>query len=197
EEVPCGLLDSVQSQANRLEQALLEAYRAGRLTFPLLSVDFSTDVPEIGEITALDAPHRIADAIFRDSTLNGKPFRPQPKAGGKRDTAAVSDEGKRFAEATVRNATALFELCPTALIFGVWDSTGAAGGLGNKFARAIVSEIIGVNAVYGIRTGSRLDPLAIEKGVIYEGEGGDWVVNQDEAKQEDSNPVVFKRKATD
>src|SRR5207253_11132776 len=176
EEVPCGLLDSVQSQANRLEQALLEAYRAGRLTFPLLSVDFSTDVPEIGEITALDAPHRIADAIFRDSTLNGKPFRPQPKAGGKKDASPISDEGKRFAEANLRNATPLFELCPTALIFGVWDSTGAAGGLGNKFARALVSEIVGVNAVPGVRTSSRIDPLGIEKGEIYEGAQGDWVV---------------------
>jgi CRISPR-associated protein Csb1 len=208
-EVSCVLLDSVQSQANRLEQALLEAYRANRLAFPLLSVDFSNDLPDIGEITALDAPHRIADAIFRDSILNGKPFRPQPKAGGKRDTATVSDEGKRFAEATVRNATPLFELCPTALIFGVWDSTGAAGGLGNKFARAIVSEIVGMDAVFGVRTGSRLDPLAIEKGEIYEGPEGDWVVHTDEARQVTvtvkengeekavEEPVVFKRKASD
>jgi CRISPR-associated protein Csb1 len=208
-EVSCVLLDSVQSQANRLEQALLEAYRANRLAFPLLSVDFSRDLPDIGEITALDAPHRIADAIFRDSILNGKPFRPQPKAGGKRDTAPVSDEGKRFAEATVRNATPLFELCPTALIFGVWDSTGAAGGLGNKFARAIVSEIVGMDAVFGVRTGSRLDPLAIEKGEIYEGPEGDWVVHPEQARKETvkvkqggegkdvEKPVVFKRKSTD
>ncbi|HXG11744.1 MAG TPA: type I-U CRISPR-associated protein Cas7, partial [Gemmataceae bacterium] len=34
-EVTCVLLDSVQSQANRMEQALLEAFRAGRLRFPL------------------------------------------------------------------------------------------------------------------------------------------------------------------
>lgn len=208
-EASCVLLDSVQSQANRLEQALLEAYRANRLTFPLLSVDFSTDLPDIGEITALDAPHRIADAIFRDSILGGKPFRPQPKAGGKRDSAAVSDEGRRFAEATLRNATPLFELCPTALIFGVWDSTGAAGGLGNKFARAIVSEIVGVDAVFGVRTASRLDPLAIEKGEIYEGPEGGWVVHKDEARtvtvtvkedgedKEVEEPVIFKRKKDD
>jgi CRISPR-associated protein Csb1 len=196
-ESTCVLLDSVQSQANRLEQALLDAFRAEKLKFPLLSVDFTKDLPDVGEITALDAPHRIADAIFRDSILNGKPFRPQPKAGGRRDTGEFSDEGKRFAEATVKNATPLFELCPTALIFGVWDSTGAAGGLGNKFARAIVSEIVGVDAVFGIRTASRLDPLGIERGAIYEGEDGDWVVSREEAKQEDGEPIVFKRKTAD
>jgi CRISPR-associated protein Csb1 len=207
--VPCVLLDSVQSQANRLEQALLQAFRNGQLKFPLLAVDFSKHFPDIGEITTLDAPHRIADAIFRDSTLNGKPFRPQPKAGGKRDTAAISEEGKRFAEANIRNATPLFELCPTALIFGVWDSTGAAGGLGAKFARAMVSEIVGLNAIFGTRTGSRLDPLAIEKGEIYEGADGDWVVNREQAKTEKTKvkehgeerevdtPIVFKRKAKD
>jgi CRISPR-associated protein Csb1 len=208
-EISCVLLDSVQSQANRLEQSLLQAFRGDRLKFPLLAVDFSKYFPDIGEITTLDAPHRIADAIFRDSTLNGKAFRPQPKAGGKRDTAAISDEGKRFAEANIRNATPLFELCPTALIFGVWDSTGAAGGSGNKFARAIVSEIVGVNAVAGKRASSRLDPLAIEKGEVYEGTDGSWVVLESEAKKETTKvkengkevekqvPVLFKRKIAD
>src|SRR3954451_16446836 len=35
------LLDSVQSQANRLELALLESHRRGDLRFPILEVDFS------------------------------------------------------------------------------------------------------------------------------------------------------------
>src|SRR4051794_37625393 len=60
------LLDSVQSQANRLEQALLRAYDLKKAAFPMMEVDFSA-VPEVGRITTLDAPHRIADAIFRDS----------------------------------------------------------------------------------------------------------------------------------
>jgi CRISPR-associated protein Csb1 len=33
--VPCVLLDSVQSQANRMELALLEATRAGKINVPL------------------------------------------------------------------------------------------------------------------------------------------------------------------
>jgi hypothetical protein len=42
------------------------------------------------------------------------------------------------------SVTVLFELRPTALIFGMWHSTGPKGGLDAKFERAMVSEIIGV-----------------------------------------------------
>jgi CRISPR-associated protein Csb1 len=111
------LLDSVQSQANRMEQALLEAHRANKLQFPLLQVDFSNDFPDIGIITTLDAPHRIADAIFRDSLVNGTRFRD-------------SNIGQAFVHANIRNASALLQYCPHALVFGVWDSTGSKGGLG-------------------------------------------------------------------
>src|SRR5437762_1057509 len=37
------LLDSVQSQANRMEMALLRAYDNGRLKMPMLEVDFAGD----------------------------------------------------------------------------------------------------------------------------------------------------------
>ncbi len=218
--VRCVLLDSVQSQANRLEQALLQAYRDGKAKFPLLSVEFP-EFPDIGAVTTLDAPHRVFDAILRDSTLDGVPFRPQVRARGeepaaetrstrtRRQPAAestttrsqeqVSAEGARVATANVRFATPLFELCPTALVFGAWDSTGAAGGLGNKFPRAIVSEIIGVNAVKGERPASRIDPLGIEKGEIYEAAAdASYVVDAAEAKKnDDGTPKVFKRKKED
>jgi CRISPR-associated protein Csb1 len=213
--IECVLLDSVQSQANRLEQSLLQAYNDGKLKFPLLSVEFP-EFPDIGAVTTLDAPHRIFDAILRDSTLNNVPFRPQVKAkaeeekGEKKKSKAAKDtptppaevvsaEGSRVAMANVRFATPLFELCPTALVFGAWDSTGAAGGLGNKFARAIVSEIIGVNVIEGERPASRIDPLGIEKGEIYEAKAdASYVVEAEEAKtNEDGTPKVFKRKKED
>ncbi|MBY0459982.1 MAG: type I-U CRISPR-associated protein Cas7 [Gemmataceae bacterium] len=224
--VECVLLDSVQSQANRLEQALLQAYRDGKMKFPLIGVAFG-EFPDIGEITTLDAPHRVFDAILRDSTLNGVPFRPQVKAKAEEDKGddkkakaktktaakpgeASSVEGSEIALANVRYATPLLGLCPTALVFGAWDSTGAAGGLGNKFARAIVSEIVGVQAVRGVRTSSRLDPLGIEKGEIYESAAdGSFVVHAAEARQEKAKvkeegkdkeidvPALFKRKTAD
>ncbi len=139
QEVATVLLDSVQSQANRMELALLAAYKRGEVALPLLSVDFSKEFPDIGEITALEAPHRIADAIFRDSLLDGKSFR-------------ESDPGERFIGARISNATPLLELCPTALIFGVWDSTGPSPGRGAKFERSVVSEIVGYHATTGVGT---------------------------------------------
>lgn len=146
------LLDSVASQANRAELALLEGWRDQDLSFPVPYVDFTVDedVSDIGEMTVLEAPHRLADAIFRDSLLDGTLFR-------------LSDVGQAITDATPRDASALFRYSPTALLFGMWDSTGPKGGLGSKFQRAYVSEIVGLDAVVGRKVGSRIDPLQIEK----------------------------------
>jgi CRISPR-associated protein Csb1 len=149
--VPCVLLDSVQAQANRLEEALQRALDSGRLkNIPVLNVDFTGLglLDEISRVSSLEAPHRIADAILRDSLYDGKPFR-------------KSELGKSLDQASLQNATPLYKLCPTALIFGLWDSTGPKGGLGAKFQRALVSEIIGVNAEIGVKTSSRIDPLGM------------------------------------
>ena len=149
--VPCVLLDSVQAQANRLEEALQRALDAGTLKgVPVLNVDF-TDLgllDEIGRVSSLEAPHRIADAILRDSLHEGQPFR-------------KSKLGESLNQASLQNATPLYKLCPTALVFGLWDSTGPKGGLGAKFQRALVSEIVGVNAEIGVKTSSRIDPLGM------------------------------------
>ena len=146
------LLDSVASQANRAELALLEGWERGELIFPVPYVDFSDDggVTDYDKLTVLEAPHRLADAIFRDSLLDGTLFR-------------LSEVGRSITEATPRNATDLFRYSPTSLLFGMWDSTGPKGGLGSKFQRAYVSEIVGFDAKVGNKVGSRIDPLQIEK----------------------------------
>ena len=154
----CVLLDSVQSQANRMELALLEAHRAGRVKLPLLVTRFDQEeLLKKFTVTSLEAPHRIADALFRDSLLKGTIFR-------------KSASGATLDVADIRNATGLFGLCPTALVFGLWDSTGPRGGSGCKFQRAIVSEIIGYDAVAGKKTASRIDPAEImrEAATLYE-----------------------------
>ncbi len=185
-EVWCVLLDSVQSQANRLEEALLEAAREKRIALPYLFVDFAgAGFNSIGEITSLDAPHRVFDAILRDSLLDGTPFR-------------ESEVGKSLEEATARDATAILEASPTALLFGVWNSTGEGGGIGAKFPRAIVSEIVGIDVpvedgardartgevqkrTSARRTSSRIDPLGILRAVeIYKGQDG-WDVTEEGA----------------
>lgn len=186
QEAQCVLLDSVASQANRMEEALLEAWRRKELSFPVVGVDFASASPELadlGTITALEAPHRIADAILRDSLgADGKTLF--------RDTA----EGRAYTAATPRDATAVYRLCPTALVFGVWDSTGPKGGMGAKFQRALSSEIVAVNAATGTKVGSRLDPLQIPSNIeVYEHKdnAGDWTLDAAEAKQKGGKPVLF------
>ena len=177
-EVNTVLLDSVASQANRAELALLEGWRAGDLQFPVAFVDFTgeEEVNDMGKLTVLEAPHRIMDAIFRDSLLDGTLFR-------------LSEVGRAITEANPRNASALFQYSPTSLLFGVWDSTGPKGGLGSKFQRSFVSEIIGLDAEVGVKVSSRLDPLQIEKlsddDIIYSHENPDerWTFDSKEAKK--------------
>lgn len=181
--VDCVLLDSVQSQANRMEVALQDAVDAKRIALPLLEVDFSCYDPTgdieadkkagrlldaVGKITSLQAPHRLADAILRDSQIDGINFR-------------FSEQGKRLNTVSWINATALFELCPTALVFGMWDSTGPKGGLGAKFERAMVSEIVGIGVEVGdLLRGVRRDPLEASKEVpILKRTALDWQVSDD------------------
>ncbi len=185
--VPCVLLDSVQSQANRMEMALREAYyepgaeQTKEPGLPVVAVDFpGAELPEVGWITSLDAPHRIADAILRDSLLGEVKFR-------------ETDAGRAFTNAGPANATALLGICPTSLVFGLWDSTGPKGGLGTKIQRALVSEIVGVDAVRGVKTSSRIDPLGIElnAGPLFRRPDGDWTLDRAEAKKEDGRLVLF------
>ncbi len=164
EPVPCVLLDSVQSQANRMEQALQDAVDAGQIELPIIEVDFSGAaargnwLENPGRITSLQVPHRLADAILRDSEYK--------EANGELVPFRKSSVGRPINDASPRNATAIYQLCPTALIFGMWDSTGPKGGLGAKFERAMVSEIVGVGAVWGdLSMGVRRDPLEISSQV--------------------------------
>ncbi len=176
-DVTCVLIDSVQSQANRMEEALQALWADKKIAIPVVSVDFSSIAPEVGCVTSLTAPHRIADALLRDSLLDGQLFR-------------LSDVGKSFTDASTKNATALFKVCPTGLVFGLWDSTGPKGGLGAKFQRALVSEIVGINAAPGNKTSSRIDPaqLVNAAATMYRkqpvaGELLTWTANESEAER--------------
>jgi len=179
----CVLIDSVQSQANRLEEALLRAAEAGRIGLPRLVVDFApSGLNSIGAISSLEAPHRVFDAILRDSMLGGVVLSKTPL-------------GDALRRATLRDASAILEASPSALLFGAWNSTGGGGGLGAKFARALVSEIIGVDVpveemapdrrtgeievrTAGRRTGSRIDPLGVLRSVeVYKSDSG-WDVTE-------------------
>ncbi len=167
----CVLLDSVQSQANRMETALLNAWRTDQISLPIIRTDFTDDFEDIGKITTLDAPHRIADAIFRESTHEGTPFRDTPT-------------GKIFERSSMDNAGPLYTVCPTALLFGAWDSTGQREvQRGATFPRAITSEIIGVGIEKGVDPTGRISPVDISgtDSTLYETESGQLTHNEEEA----------------
>lgn len=178
EERWCVLVDSVQSQANRLEECLREAIADG-LFIPHAVVDFSAaELAGIRVITSFDAPHRVYDAILRDSLYEGRPF-----------LSKESALGRRLLEANMADASALLETSPNALLFGAWNSTGQGGGLGAKFARCLTSEIMAIGVpteqtadprsgeitmrTAGRRTGSRIDPLGVVSKVpLFKGPDG-------------------------
>ena len=183
----CVLLDSVASQANRMELALLSVCRAGSIRLPIIEVRFDQDdLLRKFTVNSLEASHRVADALFRDSRLDGKIFRSSPP-------------GKLLDHASITNATGIFGICPTALVFGFWDSTGPRGGGGAKFQRTITSEIIGYDAVPGKKTSSHIDPAGIRLGAgpLYEratesDEHPKWTIHQEQAVSNGNQPQKIK-----
>ncbi len=180
-DVESVLLDSVASQANRFELALLEAVRADELALPVVSVDFREEgaVHDLGLLSSLEVPHRVYDAILRDSLLDGRAFR-------------LSDPGVAITEATAKSAAALFHYNPATLLFGGWDSTGPKGGRGSKFERALTSEVVALGIERGVKTGSRLDPAGIERdaATVYEAQDEfGWTLDPDEDVVDGKKPV--------
>ncbi len=192
--VRCALLDSVQSQANRMEEALLDAFlplwrdlpkrppcddekkpeeASSDDQKPKPDAPFVSDLPVLalyvdnhGWVTSLTAPHRVHDAIIRDSEIEEA-----TNENGKTHKVRFRESviGKEIVAARLYDATALYKYCPTALIFGTWDSTAGEGLDSAKIPRAVVSEIVGVDITPGVRTASRIDPLGIrrESATIY------------------------------
>jgi CRISPR-associated protein Csb1 len=180
-DVSCVVLDSVQSQANRMEERLLDLRDRGLLEIPLVIVDFlGAGLSDLPRVTSLDAPHRVFDAILRDSQLDGKSFGKSPI-------------GEKLESFSIANATPLFEYCPTALLFGAWNSTGKRGGSGSKVARSIVSEIVAFGTATGVRSSSRLDPLAIAADVtVYHADTDlGWTVDGAKAVKEGKGAKLF------
>ena len=177
------VLDSVASQANRFELALLEAIRRGDLAAPVTSVDFR-GVPGLAgldRISDYDAPHRIFDALLRDSFDGEHLFRNGPA-------------GRAITEARPRDAAGLCFHSPHTLVFGGWDSTGPRGARGARYERAITSEIVAVGIEQGVKTASRIDPAGIElrAGPLYQAPDGTWTLDPEEAERNgEGNPVLL------
>lgn len=194
--VRCAVIDSVQSQANRMEEALLDAFLpAWRELDPKVANSQPCHLPLLalhvdnhGWVNSLTAPHRVHDAILRDSEIQE-----ERTTNGKTEKVKVrfrhSTIGQKIVASRLHDAAALYEHCPTALIFGTWDSTAGEGLDAAKIPRAVVSEIVGVDITPGVRTASRIDPLGIraQSATIYrlKDHEDDWTLEESEAARTD------------
>lgn len=110
-----ALVDSVGSQANRIEPMFAEA-------------EYATLVPQVvvgagnKKISILEAGHRAGDAIVRCSALQ-------------------EDLNQAFKKLLDGDATDLAKIAPTSLVFGVWDSRDTQA----KMPRLIASTIRAFN----------------------------------------------------
>lgn len=117
------VIDSVQSQAGRIEAALQQApYRA--LTRPV-SVSVVTREGETLQIDVLAAAHRVFDAVFRFSTLQ-----PQVQAAAREHVGG--------------NARSMAALAPMALICGAWDSRGEKLQIPRAFSAEVTAHDVSV-----------------------------------------------------
>uniref|UniRef100_UPI0035716755 type I-G CRISPR-associated protein Cas7 n=1 Tax=Streptomyces atratus TaxID=1893 RepID=UPI0035716755 len=76
EPVTVVLIDQCQSQANRCEQALVDAVRRQGLFIPHLELTTEAEGMPV-RITSLEAPHRSRDAYFRDAQEHSR----RPRSG--------------------------------------------------------------------------------------------------------------------
>ena len=161
EAVDTVLLDSVASQANRIEDALLDAVTYERISLPLLIVSDTIHGRKI-ELTSLAMPHRCSDAYLQDSE----------EADGEKRRFDQTELGRQLRLAQLRDATVVYRHCPTALVFGTWDSHRGKPERSFRVPRSYSSELFGVSPLPGLRVGHRLDPLGMLGGRVIVEPGG-------------------------
>lgn len=120
-------IDSVGSQANRMEPAFLSARigepenpRAGLI--PQIEITYGNEK----SVSILQAGHRLGDAIVRSTELN---------AAAEAAFLAFLDRG---------DAVPLAKIGPTSLVFGVWDSRGTQAKLPRIVQATIRAEDVDV-----------------------------------------------------
>lgn len=178
EEVPCASLDSVASQANRMEDLLALTVAEGEIPLPTIEVDQN----EFGINSALTFSHRCFDAWVEDAELDGRPF------GG-------SELWTELATARRHRATALLERFPVGLILGCWASRTRNPQGATRIPRALTSEIVGVGVVRGARASSKLDFRNVASTIpVYEAaDGGRFTVDEERAVKEKNKPKPFRK----
>lgn len=138
------LMDSVGSQANRIEPAF------GREPYTHLVPQIIIEAGEI-RVNLLEAGHRAGDAIVRCSSLQEE----------LRDAFLAAQKG---------DALPMAKIAPTSLVFGVWDSRDTQ----TKMPRLVTSAIRAFNVRKLTRSAQFNPAVAfVEKGLLENPEGDD------------------------
>lgn len=154
EAVTAVLIDSKQSQNNRLEAAVSAAIADGDPVLartPRIELHFEKDGKEI-VYSDLDLPHRAFDGQIRAGTING-------------ESVTAAQEYRELRDATVAHARPLLEHSPMTLLLGGWDASRKSHQ--GRYRSILVGEIIGIladqeggpEANQSKRGGARIDPL--------------------------------------
>ena len=64
-DTPCVLLDSVQSQANRMEEALQTLWSESHISLPVIQVDLAGSAPDVGIVLRTCTIDEIKEAVSR------------------------------------------------------------------------------------------------------------------------------------
>ena len=151
EAVTAVLIDSKQSQNNRLEAAVSAAIADQDPVLartPRIELRF-----EDGQVYSdIDLPHRAFDGQIRAGTINGEP-------------ATAAQEYRKLRNATVADARPLLERSPITLLLGGWDASRKTHA--GRYRSLLIGEIIGIltdqgkdpEANQSKRGGARIDPL--------------------------------------
>lgn len=146
------IIDSKQSSINRGENAVSTAIQDGDANMsriPRIVVSYENG-PTLSDF---DLPHRFSDGHIRAGSIDGKP-------------ATSNDQYCKVRDSTMRDASAILNIAPSALLYGGWDSTRKWNQL--RLRSALVGEVVGILAdqtvpgeeQQSIRGGARVDPVA-------------------------------------
>lgn len=156
EAVTAVLIDSKQSQNNRVEAAVSAAIADEDPVLtrtPRIELHFERDGKDI-VFSDLDLPHRAFDGQIRAGTINGEP-------------ATAVQKYRELRDSTVAHARPLLERSPMTLLLGGWDASRKSHQ--GRYRSILVGEIIGIladqdggpEANQSKRGGARIDPVGM------------------------------------
>lgn len=156
EEKQCILLDSVASQANRGEAALVDEIGLDNTHVPTIWVDQG----EFGTHSALEFSHRAYDAWVEDAVLDGERF-------------GDTEQWARLASSKRHDLAALLRHSPVSILLGSWASRVKNPQGAARLPRILTSEIVAVGAEKGVRPKSKRDIHNVSAGLVLYQAGDD------------------------